>query len=152
MSRSTCWQDPEIFENLKYYANWPTFPQLYINGELIGGADIMKEMYEKGELQKLLDCVKRPDRWISSSFRAAFRWPEKFASPAPRMPRCRFCARHLLTERRPLQIGNVPHLHDVTTMLELLKQMGVEVSVNDTHGRGTGRPQHATTWWHPTSW
>jgi monothiol glutaredoxin len=46
--------DPEIFENLKYYANWPTFPQLYINGELIGGSDIMLEMYQKGELQPLL--------------------------------------------------------------------------------------------------
>ncbi|MGD9786871.1 MAG: Grx4 family monothiol glutaredoxin [Sulfuricellaceae bacterium] len=46
--------DSEIFDNLKYYANWPTFPQLYINGELIGGADITKELYEKGELQQLL--------------------------------------------------------------------------------------------------
>ena len=45
--------DPEIFENLKYYANWPTFPQLYIKGELIGGSDIMIEMYQKGEIQKL---------------------------------------------------------------------------------------------------
>lgn len=47
--------DPEIFENLKHYANWPTFPQLYIKGELIGGSDIMIEMYEKGEIQKLLE-------------------------------------------------------------------------------------------------
>ena len=47
-------EDPEIFENLKYYANWPTFPQLYIKGELVGGADIMREMYQSGELQKLL--------------------------------------------------------------------------------------------------
>ena len=47
--------DPEIFENLKHYANWPTFPQLYIKGELIGGSDIMIEMYQKGEMQKLLE-------------------------------------------------------------------------------------------------
>jgi monothiol glutaredoxin len=47
--------DPEIFENLKYYANWPTFPQLYVKGELIGGCDIMVEMYQKGEIQKLLE-------------------------------------------------------------------------------------------------
>ena len=47
--------DPEIFENLKYYANWPTFPQLYVKGELIGGSDIMIEMYQKGEMQKLLE-------------------------------------------------------------------------------------------------
>ena len=46
--------DPEIFENLKYYANWPTFPQLWINGELIGGSDIIAEMYEKGELLPLV--------------------------------------------------------------------------------------------------
>ena len=46
--------DPEIFENLKHYANWPTFPQLYVKGELIGGCDIMIEMYQKGEMQPLL--------------------------------------------------------------------------------------------------
>lgn len=46
--------DPEIFENLKHYANWPTFPQLYVKGELIGGCDIMIEMYQKGEIQPML--------------------------------------------------------------------------------------------------
>ena len=46
--------DPDIFENLKYYANWPTFPQLYVKGELIGGCDIMIDMYQKGEIQPLL--------------------------------------------------------------------------------------------------
>ncbi len=46
--------DPEIFENLKRYANWPTFPQIYINGELIGGCDITLELYQKGELQKMV--------------------------------------------------------------------------------------------------
>ena len=50
--------DPDIFENLKHYANWPTFPQLYIKGELIGGSDIMIEMYQKGEMQKLLEEAK----------------------------------------------------------------------------------------------
>ncbi len=48
-------EDVEVYENLKDYANWPTFPQLYIKGELIGGADIMREMYQNGELQKLLE-------------------------------------------------------------------------------------------------
>jgi monothiol glutaredoxin len=43
--------DPEIFENLPRYANWPTFPQIYINGELIGGCDITLEMFQKGELK-----------------------------------------------------------------------------------------------------
>jgi monothiol glutaredoxin len=47
--------DPEIFENLKDYANWPTFPQLYVKGELVGGCDIMVEMYQKGEMQKLME-------------------------------------------------------------------------------------------------
>ncbi len=46
--------DPEIREGIKAYANWPTIPQLYINGEFVGGADIMREMYQNGELQKLL--------------------------------------------------------------------------------------------------
>jgi monothiol glutaredoxin len=47
--------DPEVFENLPRYANWPTFPQIYINGELIGGCDITLEMYQKGELQKMVN-------------------------------------------------------------------------------------------------
>lgn len=47
--------DAEIFENLPRYANWPTFPQLYINGELVGGCDITLELYQSGELQKLVD-------------------------------------------------------------------------------------------------
>ena len=46
--------DPEIFENLPQYANWPTFPQLYVKGELVGGCDIMVDMYQKGEMQTLL--------------------------------------------------------------------------------------------------
>ncbi len=46
--------DPEIFENLPRYADWPTFPQVYINGELIGGCDITLEMFEKGELQSMV--------------------------------------------------------------------------------------------------
>ncbi|MDX1561665.1 MAG: Grx4 family monothiol glutaredoxin [Gammaproteobacteria bacterium] len=47
-------EDPEIREGLKTYSNWPTFPQLYVNGELIGGCDIVVEMYESGELPKVL--------------------------------------------------------------------------------------------------
>ncbi|MCH8306594.1 MAG: Grx4 family monothiol glutaredoxin [Proteobacteria bacterium] len=47
-------EDPEIREGLKQYSNWPTFPQLYVKGELIGGCDIVIEMFESGELQKLL--------------------------------------------------------------------------------------------------
>lgn len=47
--------DPEIFQQLPQYANWPTFPQIYINGELIGGCDITLEMYQKGELQQMVN-------------------------------------------------------------------------------------------------
>ena len=47
-------QDQEIREGIKEYGNWPTIPQLYIKKELIGGSDIMMEMYEAGELQKLI--------------------------------------------------------------------------------------------------
>ena len=47
--------DQAIREGIKQYANWPTIPQLYVNGEFVGGSDIMREMYESGELQKLLE-------------------------------------------------------------------------------------------------
>jgi monothiol glutaredoxin len=47
-------EDPEIREGLKAYSNWPTFPQLYVNGELIGGCDITVELYESGELAELV--------------------------------------------------------------------------------------------------
>ncbi len=50
-------EDPEIREGLKQYSKWPTFPQLYVKGELIGGCDIVMEMFESGELQKLLADV-----------------------------------------------------------------------------------------------
>lgn len=46
--------DPAIRQGIKDYANWPTIPQLYINGEFVGGSDIMIEMYQSGELQGLL--------------------------------------------------------------------------------------------------
>lgn len=46
--------DPEIFENLPRFADWPTFPQLYINGELVGGCDITLELFEQGQLQDMV--------------------------------------------------------------------------------------------------
>ena len=48
-------EDPEIREGLKAYSNWPTFPQLYVKGELVGGCDIVIEMYHSGELKTLLE-------------------------------------------------------------------------------------------------
>lgn len=50
--------NPEIRQGIKEFANWPTIPQLYINGQFIGGSDIMREMYANGELQKLLSASK----------------------------------------------------------------------------------------------
>lgn len=50
--------DPEVFENLPRYANWPTFPQIYINGELVGGCDITVDLFQKGELQKMVKDAK----------------------------------------------------------------------------------------------
>ena len=47
-------ENPDIRQGIKEYANWPTIPQLYVKGEFVGGSDIMKEMYQSGELQKLL--------------------------------------------------------------------------------------------------
>ncbi|MDH5489227.1 MAG: Grx4 family monothiol glutaredoxin [Rhodospirillaceae bacterium] len=48
-------QDGEIREGIKAFSNWPTIPQLYVKGEFIGGSDIVREMYETGELQKMFD-------------------------------------------------------------------------------------------------
>jgi len=52
-------EDTELREGLKVYSEWPTFPQLYIKGELIGGSDIIVQMYESGELLKALDEVEQ---------------------------------------------------------------------------------------------
>ena len=49
--------DPELREGIKAYSNWPTIPQLYIQGELIGGSDIVMEMHENGELKKKIDAL-----------------------------------------------------------------------------------------------
>ncbi|GAB4350853.1 MAG: Grx4 family monothiol glutaredoxin [Cyanobacteria bacterium] len=49
--------DPEIRQGIKEFSNWPTIPQLYINGELIGGSDIAIELYQKGELQQMLEVA-----------------------------------------------------------------------------------------------
>ena len=51
--------DAEIRQGIKEYANWPTIPQLYINGEFVGGSDIIKEMYQSGELQKMLESTQK---------------------------------------------------------------------------------------------
>jgi monothiol glutaredoxin len=48
-------EDPELREGLKAYSNWPTFPQLFVSGELVGGCDITLEMYHSGELKGLLE-------------------------------------------------------------------------------------------------
>jgi len=48
-------EDPQIRQGIKEYAKWPTIPQLYIKGEFVGGCDIVREMYQKGELQPLID-------------------------------------------------------------------------------------------------
>ncbi|HEX5464257.1 MAG TPA: Grx4 family monothiol glutaredoxin [Burkholderiales bacterium] len=47
-------QNPDVRQGIKEYANWPTIPQLYVDGEFVGGSDILSEMYQNGELQKLL--------------------------------------------------------------------------------------------------
>lgn len=50
--------DPEIREGIKQFSNWPTVPQLYIKGQFIGGSDIMTELYQQGELQKLITAAQ----------------------------------------------------------------------------------------------
>jgi monothiol glutaredoxin len=50
--------DPSLREGIKQYANWPTIPQLYVKGEFVGGCDIVREMYDTGELQQLFEEKK----------------------------------------------------------------------------------------------
>jgi monothiol glutaredoxin len=50
-------EDEAVRQGIKEYANWPTIPQLYVNGEFVGGSDIMMEMYEAGELQALVSAA-----------------------------------------------------------------------------------------------
>lgn len=52
-------EDPELREALKEYSNWPTYPQLYINGELVGGCDIVIDLYNKGELEPMLAAASK---------------------------------------------------------------------------------------------
>ena len=54
-------EDQGIRDGIKTYSNWPTIPQLYIRGEFIGGSDIMREMYQSGELKTLLQGIAVPD-------------------------------------------------------------------------------------------
>lgn len=51
--------NPEIRQNLPRFSDWPTFPQLFINGELVGGSDIVAELLESGELQKMVDSATK---------------------------------------------------------------------------------------------
>ena len=51
-------EDPELREALKSFSNWPTYPQLYINGELVGGCDIMIDLYKNGQLVQMLAAAK----------------------------------------------------------------------------------------------
>ena len=53
--------DPDIREGVKAFSDWPTIPQLYIRGEFVGGCDIMREMYQSGELKQLLAGIAAPD-------------------------------------------------------------------------------------------
>jgi monothiol glutaredoxin len=50
--------DPEIRQGIKSFSNWPTIPQLYVKGEFVGGSDIMMEMWESGELEKLVEGLQ----------------------------------------------------------------------------------------------
>lgn len=50
-------EDPLMREGIKEFTNWPTIPQLFVNGEFVGGCDIVTEMYESGDLQELVQCL-----------------------------------------------------------------------------------------------
>lgn len=50
--------DLEVYENIKQFSNWPTLPQAYVGGEFVGGSDILVDMYERGELQTMIEQAK----------------------------------------------------------------------------------------------
>jgi monothiol glutaredoxin len=52
-------EDPEVRQGIKAFSNWPTIPQLYVNGEFVGGSDILTEMYQSGDLKKTLESVTK---------------------------------------------------------------------------------------------
>ncbi|MBZ0116670.1 MAG: Grx4 family monothiol glutaredoxin [Sandaracinaceae bacterium] len=59
--------DPEIREGIKEFASWPTIPQLYVNGKFIGGCDIVRDMYQDGELEPIVRAAASPSSSSSSS-------------------------------------------------------------------------------------
>ena len=85
-------EEPEIRQGIKEYANWPTIPQLYVNGEFVGGSDIMREMYQSGELQKLLaeaGGVRQRSSRLGTIGGACGRRRRLRSAPAPYRPRTR---------------------------------------------------------------
>lgn len=80
--------DEEIRQGLKTYSNWPTYPQLYVNGELVGGLDILKELAENGELENLLQKKKNLHQRLETLIKKA---PVMiFMKGSPAVPRCGF--------------------------------------------------------------
>jgi monothiol glutaredoxin len=79
--------EPEVRDAIKEYSDWPTIPQLYVNGEFVGGCDIVRDMYQKGELQKVLGVqaaeVKAPEVTVTDSARDALLAAQKEAGNEP---------------------------------------------------------------------
>ena len=73
-------EEPELREALKQYSNWPTYPQLYVNGELVGGCDIVEEMFESGELAEMLG-VEQPESTGAPEQQASAASDEPYQSP-----------------------------------------------------------------------
>ena len=91
-------ENDELRQGIKTYSNWPTIPQLYVKGEFVGGCDIIREMFQSGELQSLLK-----DKGVAAK---APRAPETSALfcgrvPSPRGPPARFAALRSDTSARP---------------------------------------------------
>lgn len=62
-------EDEDVRQGIKEYSKWPTFPQLYINGDLIGGLDVMKEMHEEGELLEAIEAANSLNtklKWLTA--------------------------------------------------------------------------------------
>lgn len=132
-------QNPDIRAELPKYANWPTFPQLWVDGELVGGCDIVIEMYQRGELQQLQrDGGKVPYRRAKSGVipaisKKATSWKSLFLS-----------LRGGYGQRPAAQ--TLPAVHDLAKQLRRLLgiiQGGVSLRAVERHTRGnTGFRQH----------
>src|SRR5262249_32432704 len=85
-------ESDDLREGIKSYSNWPTIPQLYVKGEFVGGCDIIREMFQAGELQGLLKDKGVPVRQCAPTYRGRLRYLNRIAHAGGMNGRARACA------------------------------------------------------------